>query len=76
MASTPPIVKVPQKTRRNERRLARMFKLYDQEEQYIERDDDFENTESNTYAACVYAQLSLGQNVTEGLQVPVHEYCF
>lgn len=53
-----------------------MFKLYDQEKQYIEREDDFENTESNTYAACVYAQLSLGQNVTEGLQVPVHEYCF
>ena len=52
-----------------------MFKLYDKEEQYIEREDDFENIESNTYSACVYAQLSVG-NAAEGLQVPVHEYCF
>ena len=53
-----------------------MFKLNEENEQYIEREDDFDNTESNTFLACVYAQLSLGQNAYEGLQVPVHEYGF
>ena len=53
-----------------------MFKLHEKDEQYIERENDFENTESNTYLACVYAQLSAGQSVADGLQVPVQEYCF
>ena len=46
------------------------------DEQYIERENDYDNTESNTYLACVYAQLSMGHSAIEGSQVPVHEYCF
>ncbi len=53
-----------------------MFKMNDHEEQLIEREDDFDNTESNKYLACVYAQLSMGRNASEGLYVPVQEERF
>ena len=50
-----------------------MFKLNEEEQQYIERENDFANTEANSYLACVYAQLSMGRNASEGLFVPVQD---
>lgn len=50
-----------------------MFKLYD-EEQYIEREDDFDNTESNTYAACVYAQLSMSNSAGVAAFAPADKF--
>ncbi len=46
---------------------------FNEDELLIEREDDFENTDSNAYAACVYAQLSMGRNASEGLFVPVQD---
>lgn len=53
-----------------------MFKVHDQSEQYIERENDYGNTETNNYIACVYAQLSVGQCSTDGAPVPVQDYRF
>lgn len=51
-----------------------MFKFYDEEEVYIERENDTDKTAENTFAACVYAQLSQNNQICEGMRAPVNEY--
>lgn len=51
-----------------------MFKSHDYEEQYVERENDFANIESNSYLACVYAQLSLSRSANDGSFAPVAEF--
>lgn len=53
-----------------------MFNSKINEEQYIERENDFDNTESNSYLACVYAQLSLSRNANDGSFAPVAKIDF
>ena len=53
-----------------------MFKSQDYEENYIEREDDFDNTESNSYIASVYAQLSLSYGASDRAIAPVAEAQF
>lgn len=60
----------------HERRLAHMFKSQKEDELYIEREDDFANTESNAYLACIYAQLSVSGSPSENAYVPMHEQKF
>lgn len=39
-----------------------MFNIFNTEEDIIEREEDYDNTESSTYLAAVYAQLSLSNS--------------
>ena len=52
-----------------------MFKFHE-EEVYIEREDDMDKTEQNTFSAMVYAQLSQNNQICEGLRAPVARYNF
>ena len=49
-----------------------MFNSQFDEEQYIEREDDFDNTESNSYIASVYAQLSLSYAANDAVRASVN----
>ena len=57
----------------HERRLAHMFNYRNEEEQYIERENDYDNTQSNEYLANVYAQLSMSHAANDCTFVASHE---
>ncbi|MCR5348754.1 MAG: hypothetical protein K6E59_04025 [Bacilli bacterium] len=43
-----------------------MFSIRINEDEIIEREEDYENTESNAYIAAVYAQLSVSNCASNG----------
>lgn len=47
--------------------------FYENNDNYIEREDDFENVDSNRYTACVYTQLSMGNTVHETVVIEPEE---
>ena len=50
-----------------------MFNYRNEEEQYIERENDYDNTQSNEYLANVYAQLSMSHAANDCTFVASHE---
>ena len=53
-----------------------MFNIRISEEDIIERENDYENTESNAYVASVYAQLSVSNCASNCAGVSMKDYDF